>query len=289
MRAPSVKNRLKSNSFKLPLYWIIGHGRMYPNHRVTIPKSTYVAFISRPGYQIATGFAEGARFASLLESEAEMRKYINNEITNLPAPFLSWENRTYGPGDSMPEAFVELWDNINPNYARVVGVKRVGGGTHYRGRTTTVGAIIRRKGPGIYFVFACRQTPEQELTIAGLEYLSNLRLTGGQQTSPFIGRLIRGTGVNTRTAPLAEQARNVKRTLKQKYQKSVKVRKVPGPRNTRNANINRLVMNQRRLYPMAPVSELRNLAHQVGQLHGRNYTVSEISNSIRRLQYNNYM
>lgn len=285
-----IKNRLKSNSFKLPLYWVIGHGRMYPKRRVTIPSSTYVVFISKPGYCIKKGFVtQSETFRRLFTIEDEMRKYIHHQITNLPEPFKTWENRTYAPGDYMPEAFIELFDSTDPAYQSFCGVTRVGGATYYSGKTTTVGAIIKKRGPGIYFVFACRQTPDQELSTAEMEYRANLDLTGGIQTRPILGGRIRNTGVYTRNAIILEESRNKRRTLKHaRTVGRVKIRAEVKPR-TRNYLINRIVMNQVRLYPMALVSEIRNLAHQSSQINGKNYTMAEINNSIRRLKYNNYM
>lgn len=174
VRLPSVRNKLEAYAgmSQTPIRWIIGHGTLL-TRRIVVPPKTFVVFLASPGFLTSTGYASNPEFLRLWSDRTAMSQFIRGEIQGpRNEPFQTWRRRVYGPGDSMPDTYVELFDErgsgMRENTAdeeryrdafdQVAGVKRVGGGHIYHGLTTTVGNIIRKKGAGIYFVYACRGT-----------------------------------------------------------------------------------------------------------------------------------
>lgn len=174
VRLPSVRNKLDvyAGMTSTAIRWIIGHGTML-TRRIVVPPKTFVVFLAQPGYLTSTGYVSDPEFQKLWTDRTTMSQFIRGEIRGPNyEPFQTWKKRIYGPGDRMPETYVELFDErgsgmrentrteerYRDTFDQVAGVKRVGGGHVYHGLTTTVGNIIRKKGSGIYFVYACRGT-----------------------------------------------------------------------------------------------------------------------------------
>jgi len=150
--------------------WVIGHGQQLRT-KMTVPRGVYVVFLSRAGYlgSLNEIIENKPKFMPLWRERAKMRDFILGKLpeSNIPnAPrFRTWSKRMYGPGDSMPDVYLELFDDsINHNmkieYDALCGVHTVGqgSGAAYKYKARGIHAIIRAKGPGIYFVAACRGT-----------------------------------------------------------------------------------------------------------------------------------
>jgi len=178
VRLPSVRNKLEAYAgmSQTSIRWIIGHGIMLTRH-VVVPPKTFVVFLAQPGFLAQSIYIFDPEFERLWSDRTAMSQFIRGEI---PGPnydaFRTWKNRIYGPGDHMPETYIEMFDERGSSMTenntaeqrhrdvmdRFCGVKRVGGGHIYHNITSTVGNIIRKKGPGIYFVLACRGTVIQD-------------------------------------------------------------------------------------------------------------------------------
>jgi hypothetical protein len=219
VRLPSVRNKLGAYAgmSQTPIRWIVGHGTLL-THRVVVPPKTFVVFLAQPGFLTSTGYASNPEFLKLWTDRTAMSQFIRGEIQGpRNEPFQTWHRRVYGPGDRMPDTYVELFDlqgsgmrenttneqRYRDAFDQVAGVKRVGGGHIYHGLITTVGRIIRKKGAGIYFVYACRGTVFQHP-----ESLERVYLRGGSTPASNVSGFIR-----------LEQLRDIRRTQLQAHRK----------------------------------------------------------------------
>lgn len=155
-------------------YWVIGHGQQLRT-RMTVPRGVYVVFLAKAGYLSSLNeiIQNKPKFMPLWLQRSKMRDFVLGKLpdSNIPnAPrFRTWNKRMYGPGDLMPDVYIELFDDsinhdMKVEYDALCGVHTVGqgSGAAYKYRARGIHAIIRAKGPGIYFVAACRGTVFQK-------------------------------------------------------------------------------------------------------------------------------
>lgn len=213
-RPPTKREIFKLYARYSSLWWIIGHGQMLTN-MILIPRGVYVVFLSKPGYlgSLNEIIENKEQFKPLWYNESVMRRFVLGDSSVAPAAprFHTWNTRIYGPGDRMPEAYIELYDrnigqNITEEYDAFAGVHRVGTSARYHhDEAMTVSSIIARHGPGIYFVAACRGSPNQQERELMNVFQRNYRTTGGahvlspaQNFTGFVREQLRANEVRTR-------------------------------------------------------------------------------------------
>lgn len=151
-----------------PYRWITGHSTMTANSPMVLPRRTYVVYLSAPGWMLSSRaiLASTGLVQKLRTRKNVMRRFILGQIptrrlTSSQFFPVSWQRHLYGPGDSMPNHYIEMFDIQFPAMNILMGLQEVGRPMTERGRTTTVAQLVREYGPGIYFVMGCRGTPGQ--------------------------------------------------------------------------------------------------------------------------------
>jgi hypothetical protein len=182
-----------------PYRWIVGHGQMTSNSPMVLPRRTYVVYLSAPGWLLSMDaiLTSAGLVQKLRTRKTVMRRFILGQIptarlTSTQFIPTNWRRHLYGPGDSMPNHNIEMFDRRRPDMDALMGLQEVGQPTTEYGRATTVAQLVREYGPGIYFVMACRGTPGQntgELYKTGVRNVSTgVRFGRGQLGQPPVNR-----------------------------------------------------------------------------------------------------
>lgn len=179
----------------VPYRWITGHSTMTSNSPMVLPAATYVVYLSAPGWILSSAaiLASTGLVNKLRTRKTVMRRFILGQIaparlTSTQFFQLSWRRHLYGPGDSMPNHTIEMFDIRDPAMNILMGLQEVGKPMTERGRTTTVAQLVREYGPGIYFVMGCRVTPGQNIGAVRVNLVRNIstgsRFGRGQSGMP---------------------------------------------------------------------------------------------------------
>lgn len=221
-----------------PYRWITGHGLMTSNSPMILPRRTYVVYLSAPGWILGAHsmLASAGLIQKLFTRRNVMRRFILGQIP--PARLSSsqffpahWRRHLYGPGDSMPNHNIDMFDTVRPDIDAFLGVKEVGGPMTEHGRSSTVAQLVREYGPGIYFIMACRGTPGQNTqaltATAYRNYATGHRFGRGQLSQPAVntsGLVQRVYAQNKiRTKKLKTRVRTVRTKPKVKFNPIVRI------------------------------------------------------------------
>jgi hypothetical protein len=298
------------NSDKIRLMTITGHGSLIHgnNDNFKVPSGKYIIFISKPGYWISLKLLYEDIMMRLLHSEPKLRLLLHDKLPQRYLPNVikynnwNWKNHIYPPGTACPNMYLETYDRGHRLwdiwYNEQCGVRTAGRPrVSFKNLKITLKQLINRTPEnGIFFVFGCRGDPhtyaETETTFRSVSeprrvvqkyhlpksiLVSNITKHENSTSRYFTKkRILGGEGLTLRKVKNEPSAK--RRTIAVSNNRAVN-------RVSRNININRFVKAHNS--PGISNAELRNLAHQKSVLNGKNYTLREITNSIRRLRYSN--
>jgi hypothetical protein len=296
--------QFQNNSKNLDLRTVIGHGSLIPGNTdfFPLPANKYVIFLSKPGYWISLKVLKQDSMMSLLNSQNKLRLLLTDKLPKNQMPDIiknghwNWKKHIYMPGMMCPNMYFELYDHVNTSWGRwyneQCGVRTVGESLgQLKNLNARLSEITSANNPsGIYFVFGCRGDPNTYQETGNAFRNSNDETVKRQNyrlpPSIPVSRTKFVENLYTRYAG-KKRVRGGPTVRKTKNEPPAKRRSVVNVTNSvkkvsRNININRFVKAQYR--PGLGNAELRDLVHRKSVLNGKNYTLREITNSIRRLK-----
>ena len=297
------------NSKSLRLMTVTGHGSLIRgnNDNFKVPSGKYIVFISKPGYWISLKVLKQDTMMGLLRNEPKLRLLLDDKLPERYLPNVikhnhwNWKKHIYPPDVLCPNMSLETYDRSRTSWGKwyhdQCGVRTVGRShASFKDLNITLKQLINRiPGPGIFFVFGCRGDPNtyegteaafkraneprrvgQKYRLTNSNFISSIARHENSTSRYFIKKRVLSGGLTLRK--VKNEPSSKRRTMAVSNNRAVN-------RVARNININRFVKSHHS--PGISNAELRNLAHQKSVLNGKNYTLREITNSIRRLRYSN--
>jgi hypothetical protein len=206
--------------------WVVGHGEhtnVALDRSFKLPPGVFVSFVSEPGRKLSAALLHHQTFDHMYRSMNLTRKYIKKEIPKYKLPsslhyFYGENPRIYGPGNWIPNlqfGFFHAPSEISGTFFGVKSLKHHSKAFTNMSQHVHLSDVIR--GPGIYFIVACRVTSNSghlPNRWSGLNSLSP-RATRARTISNFENRLAQN---------IRKRARN-NTTLRKTLEPSVKRRK----------------------------------------------------------------
>ncbi len=172
----TVKNKIRSYARSGDTALVFGHGVQNTNAKFVVGPSQAIVFIAPIG-AVLSQRALTKRFYEIFSNSKNIERYVSGTLRKVPVFMRDWQTRTYGPGTTCPDLWLEFTDrkwksmgvlplplrgvlktysqNTMTSLKRLVGSSNVVTSGLY-GKKSRLSALVQSVR-GIVFVIACRK------------------------------------------------------------------------------------------------------------------------------------